>query len=150
VRYWPNDFRCRIGLLRAGIAQGVPAVEQASDVGFLCQSPSEQSPAFTHAGESPAVTDFIRTPACRYVDLTLVSRPSDKFRFEPSRKFLLTAVRLKDGTNRDEPAGTGLSGLVERAKDGSITQREAAAKMGVRDRWVRILLVGWSGRAIWW
>jgi DNA-binding transcriptional regulator PaaX len=30
--------------------------------------------------------------------------------------------------------------LVERAKDGSITQREAAAKMGVSDRWVRILL----------
>jgi hypothetical protein len=39
---------------------------------------------------------------------------------------------------------------LKRAKDGSITQREAAAKMGVRDRWVRILLVGWSGRAIWW
>ncbi|MGH9648805.1 MAG: hypothetical protein ACRD4E_18540 [Bryobacteraceae bacterium] len=35
-----------------------------------------------------------------------MSRPSEKFRFEPSRKFLLTAVRLKDGTNRDEPAGT--------------------------------------------
>ena len=36
----------------------------------------------------------------------LVSRPSEKFRFEPSRKFLLTAVRLKDGTNCDEPRGT--------------------------------------------
>jgi hypothetical protein len=36
----------------------------------------------------------------------LVSRPSEKFRFEPSRKFLLTAARLKDGTNRDEPRGT--------------------------------------------
>ena len=35
-----------------------------------------------------------------------LSRPSEKFRFEPSRKFLLTAVRLKDGTNRDEPSGT--------------------------------------------
>ena len=35
-----------------------------------------------------------------------LSRPSEKFRFEPSRKFLLTAVRLKDGTNRDEPRGT--------------------------------------------
>jgi DNA-binding transcriptional regulator PaaX len=29
---------------------------------------------------------------------------------------------------------------LKRAKDGSITQREAAAKMGVSDRWVRILL----------
>src|SRR5690349_982580 len=37
-----------------------------------------------------------------------LSRPSEKFRFEPSRKFLLTALRLKDGTNRDEPRGTRL------------------------------------------
>jgi hypothetical protein len=43
----------------------------------------------------------------------LVSRPSEKFRFEPSRKFLLTAVRLKDGTNRDEPRGTRSPGLVK-------------------------------------
>src|SRR5258708_4765185 len=35
-----------------------------------------------------------------------VSRPSEKFLVEPSRKFLLTAARLKDGTNRDEPRGT--------------------------------------------
>jgi hypothetical protein len=40
------------------------------------------------------------------VDLDLVSRPNRKFRFEPSRKFLLTTARLKDGTNRDEPRGT--------------------------------------------
>jgi hypothetical protein len=39
-------------------------------------------------------------------DGSAVSRPNEKFRFEPSRKFLLTAVRLKDGTNRDEPKGT--------------------------------------------
>lgn len=38
---------------------------------------------------------------------TFVSRPSEKFRFEPSRKFLLTAVKgWRDGTNRDEPRGT--------------------------------------------
>src|SRR5262245_58857215 len=42
-----------------------------------------------------------------------MSRPSEKFRFEPSRKFLLTAVRQKDGTNCDEPGGTRLFGLVE-------------------------------------
>src|ERR1700694_2998643 len=42
-----------------------------------------------------------------------VSRPSEKFLIGPSRKFLLTAARLKDGTNRDEPRGTGLAGLVE-------------------------------------
>src|ERR1017187_1146446 len=42
-----------------------------------------------------------------------VSRPSEKFRFESSRKFLLTAVLLKDGTNRDEPGGTRLAEMVE-------------------------------------
>jgi ABC-type sugar transport system, periplasmic component len=36
-----------------------------------------------------------------------VSRQSEKFLIGQSRKFLLTAVRLKDGTNRDEPTGTG-------------------------------------------
>src|SRR6266853_2167255 len=42
-----------------------------------------------------------------------MSRPSEKFLIEPSRKFLLTAARLRNGTNRDEPTGTGLAGLVE-------------------------------------
>src|ERR1700722_3524209 len=42
-----------------------------------------------------------------------LSRPSEKFLIEPSRKFLLTAERLKNGTNRDEPRGTGLAGVVE-------------------------------------
>jgi hypothetical protein len=36
----------------------------------------------------------------------VVSRPNEKFRFEPSRKFLLTAIRLENGTNRDAPKGT--------------------------------------------
>jgi hypothetical protein len=36
-----------------------------------------------------------------------VSRQSEKFLIGQSRKFLLTAVRLRDGTNRDEPTGTG-------------------------------------------
>ena len=69
-----------------------------------------------------------------------MSRPSEKFRFEPSRKFLLTAERLKDGTNRDEPRGTRRPALAEKAQDGVITQREAAQKLGVTDRWVRKLL----------
>jgi hypothetical protein len=42
-----------------------------------------------------------------------LSRPGEKFLIEPSRKFLLTAERLKDGTNRDEPTGTGQARLVE-------------------------------------
>ena len=45
----------------------------------------------------------------------MLSRPNEKFRFEPSRKFLLTTARLKDGTNRDEPIGTGQPAL---AKEG--------------------------------
>src|SRR5229473_252013 len=43
----------------------------------------------------------------------MVSRQSEKFRFGQSRKFLLTAARLKDGTNRDEPRGTRQVGLVK-------------------------------------
>jgi hypothetical protein len=44
----------------------------------------------------------------------------------------LTALRLKDGTNRDE--------WPKRAKDGVISQREAARLLGVTDRWVGKLL----------
>jgi len=44
---------------------------------------------------------------------TELSRPSEKFLIQPSRKFLLTALRLKDGTNCDEPSGTGRVGLAE-------------------------------------
>jgi hypothetical protein len=57
-----------------------------------------------------------------------------------SEAFLLTAARLKDGTNRDEPTGARWVEWLKRAKDGSISQREAAEKMGVSDRWVRTLL----------
>src|SRR5580698_546123 len=39
-----------------------------------------------------------------------LSRQSEKFLIGQSRKFLLTAVRLKDGTNRDEPTGTSYFG----------------------------------------
>jgi hypothetical protein len=41
-----------------------------------------------------------------FVRIYPLSRPSEKFLIEPSRKFLLTAIRLKGGTNRDEPRGT--------------------------------------------
>src|SRR5437870_3197462 len=54
------------------------------------------------------------------------SWPSEKFLIEPSREFLLTAVRQKDGINCDEPRGTRLAGLVKRAKDAKMTHREAA------------------------
>src|SRR5947208_4154432 len=40
----------------------------------------------------------------------LMSRQSDKFLIGQNRKFLLTADGLGDGTNRDEPRGTGLAG----------------------------------------
>src|ERR1019366_8602610 len=42
-----------------------------------------------------------------------VSRQSEKFLIEQSRKFLLTAENWKDGTNRNEPGGTRLAGMVE-------------------------------------
>ena len=42
-----------------------------------------------------------------------VSRPSEKFLIEPIRKFLLTALRLKDGANRDESRGTRQVGVAE-------------------------------------
>src|SRR5665213_414859 len=47
---------------------------------------------------------------------TWLSRQSEKFLIGQSRKFLLTALRLKDGTNRDEPRGTGQAGVVEAGK----------------------------------
>ena len=56
----------------------------------------------------------------------------------PSEKFLLTAARLKDGTNSDESGGT--RECLKRASDRLISQREAAEKIGVSDRWVRKLL----------
>src|ERR1039458_3828069 len=58
-----------------------------------------------------------------------MSRQSEKFRFEQSRKFLLTAVRLKDGTNRDEPRGTRQAGLVEM----SPRRKHDAARGGAED-----------------
>src|SRR6266849_1651220 len=59
----------------------------------------------------------------------IMSRQSEKFRFEQSRKFLLTAVRLKDGTNRDEPRGTRQAGLVET----SPRRNHDAARGGAED-----------------
>ena len=42
-----------------------------------------------------------------------MSRQSEKFLIGQSRKFLLTAEGLKDGTDRDEPKRTGQAGMVE-------------------------------------
>ena len=52
------------------------------------------------------VADHITISAQADAGVFYLSRPNRKFRFEPSRKFLLTTARLKDGTNRDEPRGT--------------------------------------------
>src|ERR1019366_2635426 len=76
---------------------------------------------------------------CSDSGLLRLSRQSEKFRFEQSRKFLLTAVRLKDGTNRDEPRGTRQAGLVETsprrkhdASRGRASNRKIAAKEQAR------------------
>src|ERR1019366_8297478 len=66
---------------------------------------------------------------CSDSGLLRLSRQSEKFRFEQSRKFLLTAVRLKDGTNRDEPRGTRQAGLVET----SPRRKHDAARGGAED-----------------
>jgi hypothetical protein len=50
---------------------------------------------------------YIIAPNKRALNTIQMSRQSEKFLIGQSRKFLLTAVRLKDGTNRDEPTGTG-------------------------------------------
>ena len=42
--------------------------------------------------------------------------PSEKFLIGQSRKFLSTALRLKDGTDCDEPRGTGQTGVAEAGK----------------------------------
>jgi hypothetical protein len=57
-----------------------------------------------------------------------------------SRKLLLTAENWKDGTNRDEPEERDWLEWLKRAQDGVVTQRPAAVKLGVSDRWVRKLL----------
>jgi hypothetical protein len=42
-----------------------------------------------------------------------VSRQSEKFLIRQSRKFLLTAARLKDGTNCDESGRTRQAGMAQ-------------------------------------
>jgi hypothetical protein len=58
-----------------------------------------------------------------------LSRQSEKFLIGQSRKFLLTAERLKDGTNRDEPRGTRLAGMAK----ASARQEDDAARGGRAD-----------------
>src|SRR4029453_17822286 len=54
-----------------------------------------------------SVREVYHGPMITGTYLRFVSRQSEKFLSGQSRKFLLTAVRLEDGTNRDEPTGTG-------------------------------------------
>jgi hypothetical protein len=58
-------------------------------------------------------SDYSLTVPRRPVPHSYLSRPSEMFLIEPSRKFLLTALRLKDGTNQDEPRGTRQVGMAE-------------------------------------
>ncbi len=55
---------------------------------------------------------FYQRPASFHYKRFLLSRQNEKFLIEQSRKFLLTGVSLKDGTDRDEPKrnGTGWNG----------------------------------------
>jgi transposase len=69
-----------------------------------------------------------------------VSRQSEKFLNGQSRKFLLTAARLREGANCDEPGGKRLVGLLKAGTGWKMTQREAAERMEVAERWVRKLL----------
>src|SRR5579871_1752325 len=71
-----------------------------------------------------------------------MSRQSEKFLIGQSRKFLLTAVRL-GGMERIEMSQEERDWLdwLKRVREGQQTQKWAAEKMGVSDRWVRRLLV---------
>src|ERR1700722_6817699 len=64
-----------------------------------------------------------------------LSRQSEKFLIGQSRKFLLTAARLKDGTNRDESVGAGQAGMAE-AGEG---KGDYSARGGREDRGQRAL-----------
>src|ERR1051326_3169291 len=78
-----------------------------------------------------------------------VSRQNEKFLIGQSRKFLLTAERLGYGTNRDEPRGTRLVGMVKAGprRDGDTAKRgrghgceravgtQAAGQNGNARRW---------------
>src|ERR1035437_3627739 len=102
--------------------------------GILPEERAQQSYFTTRRGPNPP-------------EMPMVSRQSEKFLIGQSRKFLLTAKNWKDGTNRDEPGGTRLAGVVEagegwgrhaaasRRKDGR--QRPLGAKVAGahEDRW---------------
>src|SRR5205085_7857661 len=78
-----------------------------------------------------------------------MARQSEKFLSGQSRTVRLTAKNWKGGTNRDEPGGTRLAGVVEesagrrrhttagRRKDGSERSLGAKAAGADEDRWRR-------------
>jgi len=71
----------------------------------------------------------------------IVSRPREKFLIEPSRKFLLTAFngRRMERIAMSQRERDELHWL-KQAQQRTVTQREAAQRMGVSERWVRKLL----------
>ena len=70
-----------------------------------------------------------------------LSRQSEKFLIGQSRKFLLTAKAGRMERIAMSQEERDWLEWLKRAQDGVITQRQAAEKMGVSDRWVRKLLV---------
>src|ERR1035441_5830978 len=62
-----------------------------------------------------------------------MSRQNEKFLIGQSRKFLLTAKNWKDGTNRNEPGGTRLAGVVE-ARAGRSHNAAASRREDERER----------------
>jgi hypothetical protein len=62
--------------------------------------------------ESCAAQSNISRTGAAWQAAAALSRQSEKFLIGQSRKFRLTAKGWKDGTNRDEPRGTGQVGVV--------------------------------------
>jgi hypothetical protein len=110
----------------------LPQAERASIIGEIADKQREDGGwsssslipgAWKRKGATPQETKsdgygtgliaFVLEQAGAKAPLKKVSRQSDKFLIGQSRKFLLTADVLGDGTNRDEPRGTGLAGVVE-------------------------------------
>src|ERR1051326_3800753 len=98
-----------------------------------------------HVKRGHCNTNRWRIAACR----VCLSRQNEKFLIGQSRKFLLTAERLGYGTNRDEPRGTRLVGMVKAGprRDGDTAKRgrghgceravgtQAAGQNGNARRW---------------
>src|ERR1039458_8476021 len=78
------------------------------------QEAEGKEPQCSHRSRATSeMGNYTRSAVCAAGTVDCLSRQSEKFLIGQSRKFLLTAKNWKGRTNRDEPGGTRLAGVVE-------------------------------------